>query len=82
MASVYFRYMKFSSTQAAHCFRFLRQLRSDGRTNMYGAIPYLMKTFNLDRDSAFAIVCQWVDQQHEIETVQPSRPPRVRSKSN
>jgi hypothetical protein len=49
---------------------------------MYGAIPYLMKTFNLDRDSAFAIVCQWVDQQHQIEPVQPSRSRAVRSKQS
>ncbi|MFL5475696.1 MAG: hypothetical protein ACJ8A6_08400 [Gemmatimonadales bacterium] len=73
--------MKFSCPHAAHCFRFLRQLRADGRTNMYGAVPYLMKTFHLDRDAAFAIVCQWLDQQEQIEPMQPSRSRRVRSKS-
>jgi hypothetical protein len=72
--------MKLSSPHAAHCFRFLRQLRADGRTNMYGAVPYLMKTFNLDRDAAFAIVCQWLDQQEQIEPMQPSSSRRVRSK--
>ena len=30
---------------------------------MYGAIPYLMQAFGLDRDTAFRIVCDWVDQQ-------------------
>jgi hypothetical protein len=30
---------------------------------MYGAIPYLMQAFALDRDTAFRIVCEWVDQQ-------------------
>jgi hypothetical protein len=30
---------------------------------MYGAIPYLMQAFALDRESAFRIVCEWVDQQ-------------------
>ena len=30
---------------------------------MYGAIPYLMEAFALDRESAFRIVCEWVDQQ-------------------
>jgi hypothetical protein len=30
---------------------------------MYGAVPYLMRAFALDRDSAFKIVCEWVDQQ-------------------
>lgn len=43
--------------------RFLRRLSSGGRTNMYGAIPYLMQAFSLDRETAFRIVCEWVDQQ-------------------
>ncbi len=43
--------------------RFLRQLRASGRTNMYGAVPYLMKAFGLDRNTAFGIVCEWLDQQ-------------------
>ena len=30
---------------------------------MYGAIPYLMQAFTLDRETAFRIVCDWVDQQ-------------------
>ena len=30
---------------------------------MYGAIPYLMQAFALDRETAFRIVCEWVDQQ-------------------
>ena len=49
---------------------------------MYGAVPYLMKTFDLDRDAAFAIVCQWLDQQDQIEPIQPSSPRRVRTKSS
>ena len=43
--------------------RFLRRLSAGGRSNMYGAIPYLMQAFALDRESAFRIVCEWVDQQ-------------------
>ena len=43
--------------------RFLRRLSAGGRSNMYGAIPYLMQAFALDRDTAFRIVCEWVDQQ-------------------
>ena len=43
---------------------FLKRLRAGGRSNMYGAIPYLMHAFALDRESAFRIVCEWVDQQH------------------
>jgi hypothetical protein len=30
---------------------------------MYGAIPYLMDAFGLDREAAFRVVCEWVDQQ-------------------
>jgi hypothetical protein len=74
--------MKHASPHAAPCFRFLRQLRADGRTNMYGAVPYLMKTFNLDRDAAFAIVCQWLDQQDQIEQMPPSRSRRAQNKSS
>lgn len=43
--------------------RFLRRLRAGGRSNMYGAIPYLMHAFALDRDTAFRIVCEWVDRE-------------------
>jgi hypothetical protein len=42
---------------------FLRRLSVGGRSNMYGAIPYLMQAFALDRETAFRIVCEWVDQQ-------------------
>lgn len=42
-------------------FRYLNRLRSAGRTNMYGAVPYLMRTFGLDRGPAFEVVCRWVD---------------------
>ena len=58
--------------------RFLRRLSAGGRSNMYGAIPYLMQAFALDRDSAFRIVCEWVDQQQadapaRSEDASPSR---------
>ena len=46
---------------------FLKRLRAGGRSNMYGAIPYLMHAFELDRESAFRIVCEWVDQEAEAE---------------
>jgi hypothetical protein len=42
---------------------FLKRLRAGGRSNMYGASPYLMQAFALDRAEAFRIVCEWVDQQ-------------------
>ena len=51
---------------------FLKRLRAGGRSNMYGAIPYLMHAFELDRESAFRIVCEWVDQE-AAEAEQASR---------
>lgn len=42
---------------------FLKRLRAEGRSNMYGAIPYLVAAFGLDRSEAFRIVCEWVDAQ-------------------
>jgi hypothetical protein len=44
-------------------FPFLKRLRAAGRSNMYGAIPYLMRTFALDREAAFQVVCEWEDAQ-------------------
>jgi hypothetical protein len=46
-------------------FRYLQRLRAGGRTNMFGAIPYLMRAFSLDRDAAFRVVCDWEDLQVE-----------------
>jgi hypothetical protein len=42
---------------------FLRRLRANGRSNMYGAVPYLMRAFSLDRDTAFRVICEWLDAQ-------------------
>ncbi|HUF36740.1 MAG TPA: hypothetical protein VMN37_12370 [Gemmatimonadales bacterium] len=58
---------------------FLRRLRAGGRSNMYGAIPYLMDRFGLDRDTAFRVVCEWVDGHSAPEAPAPARtapPPR------
>jgi hypothetical protein len=61
---------------------FLRRLRAGGRSNMYGAVPYLMRRFDLDRDTAFRVVCDWVDAQDAAELVgavtgaATSRPPQ------
>jgi hypothetical protein len=45
---------------------------------MYGAIPYLMQAFALDRDTAFRIVCEWVDQRQaeEAARLEGTSPPR------
>ena len=57
-------------------FTFLRRLRADGRSNMYGAIPYLAAAFGLDRVEAFRIVCEWVDA-HEMESASGRAAPKV-----
>ena len=36
---------------------------------MYGAVPYLMRRFGLDRDTAFRVICDWVDAQDATELV-------------
>jgi hypothetical protein len=51
---------------------FLKRLRAGGRSNMYGAIPYLMEAFGVDRDAAFRIVCEWVDQQRNDTVSSPA----------
>ena len=38
---------------------------------MYGAVPYLMRSFALDRETAFRVICDWVDQQME-NAIEPS----------
>jgi hypothetical protein len=53
--------------------RFLRQLRASGRSNMYGAVPYVMKTFGVDRHAAFTLVCDWLDRQLNTETAKDIR---------
>jgi hypothetical protein len=47
---------------------------------MYGAVPYVMKAFGLDRNTAFAIVCEWLDRQQEITAVENNRVAAVRQK--
>jgi hypothetical protein len=52
---------------------FLKRLHAGGRSNMYGAIPYLMAAFDVDREAAFRIVCEWVDQQRSEPAAPPAR---------
>jgi hypothetical protein len=62
--------MKNSPRTPLHRFHsFLRRLRAGGRSNMYGAVPYLMRRFDLDRDTAFRVICDWVDAQDAAELV-------------
>ncbi len=41
-------------------FNFLDSLRDSGQTNMFGAAPYLMEMFDLDRFEAKEIVVEWM----------------------
>lgn len=55
---------------------FLRRLRAKGRSNMYGAVPYLMRAFGLTREDAFSIVCEWIDAQAAEPPASAPVPPR------
>ena len=57
---------------------FLRRLRAKGRSNMYGAVPYLMQTFQLGREDAFRVVCEWIDAQEPDAASPPPQPERPR----
>ena len=41
-------------------FDFLEKLRDSGVTNMFGAVPYLMDEFILDKDDALTILGKWI----------------------
>jgi hypothetical protein len=69
-----------SNRQAAFD-RYLRQLKSGGRTNMYGAVPYLMKAFDLDRTAAFGVICEWLDRHNDATEVQPGKGRKLSSAS-
>lgn len=56
-------------------FRFLARLNRGGRSNMYGAIPYLAAAFGLDRESAFRVICEWVDAQAAAQAAVAEQPP-------
>jgi len=43
----------------AHYFEFLEHLRDSGKINMFGAVPYLAKAFDLDRGEASEIFWEW-----------------------
>lgn len=39
---------------------YLEELRRSGVTNMYGAVPYLMEEFDLDKNEAREILTDWM----------------------
>jgi hypothetical protein len=47
--------------------RYLDELRESGETNMYGASPYLVQRFNVDKRTARNILSYWMksfDERH------------------
>ena len=43
-------------------FDYLEELRQSGETNMFGATPYLMNEFGLDKREARDILSAWMKQ--------------------
>jgi hypothetical protein len=41
--------------------KFLDDLRESGETNMFGATPFLMEEFGLEKREARAILSEWMD---------------------
>ena len=70
--SVYIRAMA-SAIHPKSIDRFLRQLRAGGRSNMYGAVPYVMKAFGVDRQAAFSLICEWMDRQLDANALEDTR---------
>lgn len=50
----------FSAAKVAAYFEYLDALRKSGVTNMYGAAPYLMDSYNLNRNAAVSILSAWM----------------------
>ena len=46
--------------ELANYFRYLDDLRKDGATNMFGARPYLMQVFDLDKKTGSKVLSLWM----------------------
>lgn len=54
--------MKRNSTQfEQEAFEYLNDLRTSGITNMFGASPYLVEEFNIDKKEATRVLGLWMD---------------------
>jgi hypothetical protein len=47
--------------QRARYYQYLYDLRDSGRTNMFGAAPFLQRRFGLARRDAEAVLLEWMD---------------------
>ena len=52
-------------------YRYLVRLRDSGRTNMYGASPYLEGMFGLGKSEAIKVLTDWMDSLDLPEEEQP-----------
>jgi hypothetical protein len=43
-------------------FEYLDTLRESGVTNMFGAAPYLVQAFDIDRREARTVLSEWMNQ--------------------
>lgn len=54
-------YIKGDNEKEQEIFDFLEDLRQSGRTNMFGATPYIQSAFNLPHDKAVKYLTRWMD---------------------
>ena len=47
--------------QTIRHYKYLVKLRNSGVTNMYGAGPYIMRKFKVQREESHAILGAWMD---------------------
>lgn len=53
-------YVKAETEREQDYFDFLEELRQSGKTNMFGAAPYLQKAFKLNREKAKEVLLAWM----------------------
>ena len=51
---------EFPAEDVAEFFEYLDGLRASGATNMFGATPYVMDEFDMDRRTAEAVLTGWM----------------------
>lgn len=49
-----------ANTDKDEVFEFLDELRNTGRTNMFGAAPYIQEAFQVDRKVARELLKEWM----------------------
>lgn len=47
-------------------FQYLFKLQESGRTNMFGAAPYLQKAYGLDKTEAKNVLLEWMENYETI----------------